>query len=155
MPAHTFASLLKEIGEKIGISNLESTQNNNITLTLKGKNDVVLQQHKTEPYLIISFEITEIPAGRYRENILREGMKFNGLNQAHEGIFGFSKKAQKLFLFDMLPMNEISADQVNSIMHSLSERVTLWKDTTSRGDIPNIGTTVQSQFGGGIFGMRP
>lgn len=155
MPLHNLQSLLKELGEKIGIPNLEPTSNNNLTLTLKGNNDVVLQQHKTQPYLIISFEIAEIPAGRYRENILREALKFNGLNQLHKGVFAFSKKNQKLFLFEMLPLEEISADQVNTIMQSLSEKVTVWKEALQRGDIPNIGNTSQAQSGGGLFGIRP
>lgn len=155
MPAHTLESLLKELGEKIDLPKLESTRNNNIALILKGKNEVVLQQHKTEPYLIISFEIVEIPAGRYRENILREALKFNGLNKAHEGIFGFSKKTQKLFLFDMLPMDDISGDQVNTIMQALSEKVTVWKEALSRSDIPTIGATIQAKSGGGLFGIRP
>ena len=108
MPAHSFESLLKELGEKINITNLESTSNNNITLTLKGKNNVILELHKTQPFLIITFDIAEIPASRFRENVLREALKFNGLNKVHTGIFAFSKKSQKLVLFDMLPLDEIS-----------------------------------------------
>lgn len=155
MPAYSFESLLKELGEKIGISNLESTRNNNITLTLKDKNEVVLQQHKTEPFLIIAFEIAEIPIGRYRENILREALKFNGLNQLHGGAFAFSKKTQRLFLFDMLPFNDLSVDQILTILKTLSERVTQWKEALNRGDIPTIGATTQARSGGGIFGIRP
>lgn len=155
MPAHTLPSLLKELGEKIGIPNLEPTSNNNITLSLKGKINVVLQQHETEPYLIISFEIIEIPAGRFRENILREALKFNGLNQLHAGIFAFSKKTQKLILFDMLNMNEISGDQVNTVMQSLADRSLTWKEALNQGAIPAVESTASSQAPpGGIFGIR-
>lgn len=155
MPAHNLESLLKEIGEKIGIPNLEPTVDNNISLTLKGNNDVVLQLHKSLPLLIISFEIVEVPTGRYRENILREALKFNNLNQPHSGIFAFSKKNQKLFLFEMLPMDEISGDQVYAIIKTLSEKVTVWKESLNRGEIPTVGaTSSQARSGGGIFGMR-
>lgn len=153
MPAHSFDSLLKELGEKIGIPNLEPTSNNNLALSLKGT-EVVLQQHKTEPFVIISFEIAEIPSGRYRENILREALKFNGLNQLHAGIFAFSKKTQKLFIFDMLPLNDVSGDQVNTIMTSLGEKAAAWKEALNRGDIPTIVTASQARSGG-IFGIRP
>lgn len=154
MPAHSFESLLKELGEKMGVPNLESTRNNNVALTLKDKNEVVLQQHNTQPLLIISFEITEIPAGRYRDNIFREALKFNGLNQLHGGIFAYSKKSQKLFLFDMLPLSDISPDLVSSIILSLSEKVTLWKESLNRGEIPSIPSN-RSQYGSGIFGIKP
>lgn len=156
MPAYTFASLLKELGEKIGIPNLEPTENNNIVITLAGKNDLILEQHKSQPFLIISFEITEIPAGRFRENILREALKFNDLNQVHGGVMAFSKKTQKLVLFEMLPMNDIHVDQLYTVMKALSEKATLWKESLSRGEAPSL-TSFQGGKGAGpnIFGMRP
>lgn len=155
MPAYSFESLLRELGDKLGIPNLESTRNNNVTLTLKGNNEVVLQKHQTQPFLIICFEIAEIHVGRYRENILREALKFNGLNQLHGGIFAFSKKTQKLFLFDMLPFNDLSVDQVQTLMTSLSEKATIWKEALNRGEIPAIGVAFQARASGGLFGMRP
>lgn len=155
MPAHSFESLLKDLGEKINITQLESTRNNNITLTLKGKNNVVLELHKTQPFLIISFDIAEIPPSRYRENVLREALKFNGLNKIHAGIFAFSKKSQKLILFDMLPLDEISGEKVLSIMMDLTNKVSVWKEALNRGDIPVIEASAQPRHGGGIFGIKP
>jgi hypothetical protein len=154
MPTHNFESLLKELGQIISIPNLESTSNNNITLTLQGKNNVILEKHKQLPLFIISFDITEIPAGRYRENVLREALKFNGLNKVHAGIFAFSKKSQKLILFDMLPLEEISGEQVHTIMMALSEKVTTWKEALSRGEIPALDPASRPRSGGGIFGIR-
>lgn len=153
MPAHTFESLLRDLGDKIQLS-LESSSNNNISLKIKD-NDVVLQKDSKQPFLIISFEISEIPIGRYRENILKEALKFNALNQLHTGVFAFSKKDQKLILFEMLPLSDIHADQVFNIMQVLSEKVTLWKDALNRGNIPMIDQSSQARSGGGIFGIRP
>lgn len=153
MPAHTFESLLRELGEKIQLP-LESSSNNNLSLKLKD-NEVVLQKDSKQPFLIISFEIAEIPIGRYRENLLREALKFNALNQLHAGVFAFSKKEQKLILFEMLPFSDISADQVFSIMQLLSEKVTVWKEALNRGNIPMIDPSSQARSGGGIFGIRP
>lgn len=155
MEAHTFESILKELGEKIGIPNLEPTKNNNITLTLKNKINVTLQLHKDQPLLIISFKIVEIPASRYRENVLREALKFNGLNKQQKGVFAFSKKTQTLILFEMLPLDHISSDQVKTVMMSLSEKAALWKETLNRGEIPSSGAEVQAKSNAGIFGIRP
>ncbi|KIC75879.1 putative type III secretion chaperone SycE [Neochlamydia sp. TUME1] len=157
MPSHNLESLLKDLGEKIELSHLEPTGNNNITLLLKGNNEVVLQKHNSQPYLIISFEILELPIGRFRENIFREALKFNHLNKAHEGIFAFSKKTQMFFLFDMLPFDEISGEQVNAIMQNLSEKVTLWKEALNRGEIPTIGfsSLTSPEGAGSFFGIRP
>lgn len=154
MPAHSLESLLKELGEKIGIPHMEPTHNNNITLTLKENQSVVLQKHNTLPFLIITFEIFEIQAGRFRENILREALKFNGLNQPY-GVFAFSKKMQKLYLFEMLSLNEISGDLVNTVMQALSEKVTVWKEALNRGEIPTLVSTSPAHPGGGIFGIKP
>lgn len=154
MPSHTMESLLKDLGEKIDIPELEPTVNNNITLKLKDGNEVVLQKHKSQPYLIISFEIANLQLGRYQENIFREALRFNGLNKVHQGIFGFSKKNQKLYLYEMLPFDYISGDQVASLILSLTEKVTVWKESLNRGDIPTIGVS-QPRSSGGIFGIRP
>jgi hypothetical protein len=155
MPAHSFESLLKDLGTKIDIPNLQPTRNSNIKLTLKGNHNVVLQQHTTQSYLIISFEIAEIPGGRYRENIFREALKFNGLNQLHGGMFGYSKKTQKLFLFDMLPLDNISGDQVKTLIFNLLEKVAAWKEGIQKGDIPTIAAQAHVRSGGNIFGIRP
>ncbi|QLH35481.1 MAG: CesT family type III secretion system chaperone [Parachlamydiaceae bacterium] len=152
MPAYSFESLLKELGEKLGLPNLESTRENNITLTLKGKNEVVLQKHNTEPLIIISFEIAELPASRYRENIFREALKFNGLNQLHAGVFAFSKKTQKFFLFDMLPLNDTSVEQVQQVINTLAEKAALWRESINRGEIPTLTSSSQARSGGGILG---
>jgi len=152
MPSYTFESLLKDVGEKLEIPNLESTVNNNITLTLKNKVDVVLQRHKSQPYLIIACEIADVPGGRYRENIFREALKFNNLNKPHEGIFAFSKKTQKLFIFDMLPFDEITGEQVISVMQILGNKAQIWKEGLDRGNIPTIGHS-QPTGGGGLFGI--
>lgn len=155
MPAYSFPALLKELGERLDIPNLEPSQYNNAALKLKGGVNVLLQAHKTDPYLIASFEISDLQAGRYRENVLREALKFNSLNQSHQGIFGYNKINQKFYLFDMIAFEDTTPEQVHTILLNLSVKVKQWKEAFERGEIPVIEVSSHPQTGGGIFGIHP
>jgi hypothetical protein len=142
MAAHSFDSLLRELGPLLGIPDLQSTQNNNVSIQLGNhKHLITLEKHRKSPILIISIAIAELQTGRFTENIFREALRFNGQNGLHTGSFGFSKSAQKLFLFEMLPLEFISPEQVSSILVSLSKTAAEWIDGINRGDIPTIQTT--------------
>jgi Tir chaperone protein (CesT) family len=156
MPAHSFDSILKEVSEKMNLSGLKATVNDNITLQVPPNQTLVtLQKHNKQPILIISSDIMELQDGRFRENIFREALKFNGLNEYHKGTFGFSKKSQKLILFDMLPLDEIFPEQVVETMSEIAIKVSRWKESLERGDIPTIDLNAGgSASRGGIFGIK-
>ena len=60
------------------------------------------------------------------------------------------KKADKLIVFEMLPMSTVDTQKIVDILNPLAEKALAWSTAISKGDTPQI---MQSSTSG-MFGLR-
>ena len=105
--------------------------------------------------MIIGIEVAEILHGMYRQNIFREALRANGL-QNHKGIFAYSKIKEKLILFDMIPIRSATGETIMEMLTSLSVKAGVWKMAIDKGEMPSLESVGvgSSKKSGGMFGLK-
>ncbi len=151
MVTDIFNAILTDLGNSLKISNLHSDQNNTCLIKLANGLKIQLELDKTGRQLIIASEIGILPTGRYRETILREALKSNGLTPKRTGIFAYSKKADKIILFEMMPLLDINNSKILDVITPLSEKALIWSTALVKGDVPVFTATSTTS---NIFGIR-
>jgi len=103
----------------------------------------------------IGCSLGEPPQGRYRENVMREALKANGLPPPQKGIFAFGKKTESLLLYDELPLNDLSGDKLAEYLSGFILKAELWREAITRGEVPSFMGTEATFTGkaGGLFGL--
>lgn len=146
-----FSALLAELSQILEIPNFEPGSTHSYLVKLKNGVKVQLEPDKSEQFLMIGAEIASIPAGRYRDNIFREALKANNI-PPKEGIFAYSKKSDKLILFQTISLQDLTGAKIHDALTTFSEKVKLWQDAISRGDIPALMGAASSRPKG-LFGL--
>lgn len=150
-----FGSLLEELGRALQLPGLRPDANNTCLIRFKGDFYVQLEMDRTGQYLIIGSDLGAVQAGKYRENLLHEALKANGMPYPRNGTLAFSKQADHLILFEMLNIKELNGAKIMERLNPFMEKAKIWKDAISKGNVPVVtaaGTTAPSM---GMFGLRP
>jgi hypothetical protein len=153
MVSNQLGALLEDLGKILKIPDLHPDENNTCLLRFDNGVQVQLELDKVGSSLIIGSDLGVIPAGRYRENVLGEALKANGLPPPRYGIFAYSKKSDKLVLFQKMPLDDITADKIASFLPNFIDKAIIWKEAIAKGDVPAVsaqGVTKPS----GMFGLR-
>ncbi len=148
--------LFEELAKKLGIA-ITPDARGGCRLRFKNGVEVQLEQSSDGRYITLLSHMGEIAPGRYRENIFKEGLKANGLPLPRHGIFSYSKKNDAFYLFDQIPLEEISGEKLNDLLQPFVQKATIWKEAIARGDVPSYAGN-EASFGGGgsggMFGLR-
>lgn len=150
-----YEDLLTDIGNQIDIPGLKPDSNNSCIVKLKTGVKVQLEMDQTEKYFVVGSDLGEVPLGRYRENLFRAALIANGILPPRYGIIAFSKKANKLIIFERFLANSVNANQVLEFLEPFSQKAETWRDAIGRGDIPQSEVARRpTGLKGGIFGIR-
>ena len=156
MVTDQFGTLLEEISREMKIGPLISDKNNTCQIRLKTGLEFQIEMDKAHQFLIIGADLGVIPPGRYRENILREALKANGLPHPLYGIFAYSKKKNSLILFMRLNLSELTGQKVAEFLQPFTEKGLAWMRAIARGEVPVVASIYTSgRSGMGMFGLRP
>jgi hypothetical protein len=148
-------SLLQELGQLIGVPNLQPDANNVCLIKFKGNVYIQLELDRSSQFLIMTSDLGSIPIGRYRETIFFEALKANGLPPPHNGIFGYSKQADRLILFQMLSIKDLTGNKISDALAPFLEKAKIWKSSIEKGEIPPVVLPGGATAPKGIFGLRP
>jgi len=145
-----FGAILEELGTVLGMK-LEPDAHN--SCMIKYQNGLTLQMDHDagREQIIALLKIGTPTAGVYRENVLREALKANGLATRQPGVFAFSKKADCLVLYDTISMKDLTGRKLSEFLAPLVVRAQEWYAALGRGDIPSY--TGAAPTGGGASGM--
>ena len=153
MVTDMFSGLLQDVARAMQINELHPDRNNSCLINLGNDTKVQLELDKGHEFLIIGFDIGNVPAGRYRENVFREAMKANGLPHPRYGTFAYSKQADKLVLFEKISLTDINGERVASMIRPMSDKAKIWKESVAHGEIPTVSSVHTGRVG--MFGLRP
>ena len=147
-----FGNLLSDIGTALNIRDLHPDQANSCLIKMPSGVKIQLEIDKRGENLLMGCELGVLMAGKYRENIFQEALKANGNPPPHNGIFAFSKKSDKLVLYEKIPLKHFSVDKVIGLLTPFSEKAKAWIDALARGDMPPPSSF--STTSSGMFGLR-
>lgn len=155
METNIYSSLLQELGQVLQLPNLQPDSNNTCLIKFKGDIKVQIELDRSSQFLIIGTDLDAIPAGRYRETLFTEALKANGMASPRYGNFAYSKQADHLVLFEMLPLNGLTGQKVADFLSHFLEKARLWKEAIGKGDVPESTPHSRMTPSSGIFGLRP
>lgn len=153
MVTDVFDGLLQELGKILGTT-LHPGRKNSCLIKLKEGIKVQLELDTLGENLIIGSDLGQIPTGKYRENLFKEGLRFNGMLPPRNGILAFSKQADHLIIFEKLPLKNLTGAKIADALTPFKAKTILWRDALARGDIPST-PSAGFKSGGGIFGLKP
>jgi hypothetical protein len=157
MVQDVFDSILQELGNAIGIEDLHLDEAGTCLIKFESGLEVYIEPFEKDAFMLLSTNIGEVPAGRYREDVFREALKANGLPAPRFGTFAFSDQSDQLILFGLLSLRELNGEKIAVFLHPFAEKALLWKTAIAGGDVPVADTMTTSQTTGpaGMFGLRP
>jgi hypothetical protein len=153
MVTDRFGALIEELSTALKIK-LAPDSHNACKIRFPDKLEVYLEPDTSEEQLQVLVEIGKPGEGKYRENLLKEALRANGLPFPRIGVFCYSQKGDSLLIFDFLPMEDVNGIRVADVISQLSEKARIWRDSISRGELPPFQSARASQRAEGLFGLR-
>lgn len=128
-----FEILIEELGKALSIP-LKSENQTICALSAEGKFSVQIEE-KEETLFLVAF-LAELPPGKFREEVLLEGLKHN-YEENQKKLFGFISKKSMLTLEQRLKPT-VSVDKLKSALLSLIDLGKVWKDAIDLGNLTSI-----------------
>jgi hypothetical protein len=94
---------------------------------------IQLQLDSSGDNLFLFTKIGTLPPGRFREDVLKEGLKANGLKDPIPGILSYIDQTSELALFHSYPLNTLNGERLVSLFASFIEFGLNWKEALHRG----------------------
>lgn len=150
-----YGSLLEELGKILEIPDLHPDRNNSCQIVLKNGLSLQLEFDRSGQFIIIGADLGVVPPGRYRENLFREALKANDMPYPIHGTLAYSKKSDRLILFEKLRSHELTGESIAAELVPFSEKAIIWKEALERSDVPIANQAFNAQRSTGMFGLRP
>lgn len=147
-----FETLLEETGNTLQIANLHPDRNNSCLIKLTNGVSVQLELDPYQQSIVMGSDLGGLPTGRYRENVFREALKTNGVNETHHGILAYSTKTDHMVLFETLALRDLTGEKIADALTPFSEKALKWKNALEHGEVPTLSNIRTST---GMFGLRP
>ncbi len=129
-----FQALLNQISPLIHVP-LYSDRKRAVRLTVNETLHIQIEDDEPKDRLLIATFISEIPAGKYRENLLKEGLKAN-VPYPRIGTFAYSERNNQLCLFEYLAYPNLTGEKVADRLASFIEKSLLWRKAIEGGILP-------------------
>ncbi|MCK4935179.1 MAG: CesT family type III secretion system chaperone [Simkaniaceae bacterium] len=136
-----FEEILWDLGELIG-EPLHIDENRVCKLLIDETLPIQLEMDMNQEMLMVGSFIVEIPAGKFRENVLKEGLKANNTRQYGEGILSYVERNNSLVMFDYLYAKSITGESLITYLKSFIINAKSWRNAIETGTtLPTEGRT--------------
>jgi len=126
-----FQELLWDLGELIELP-LHIDKNNACKLLLDEKLEVQLEMDVDGERLLVASFISEIPPGKFRENVLKEGLKMNTAYHPF-GSFAYLEKNNTLVLHQYLQTSNLSREKLVEHLETFIDEAEEWRAALANG----------------------
>ena len=133
-----FSSLLKELGDELGI-NLSPDSKGNCIVTFNGTINVHIKPSRNDKILVASI-VGDVPPGAFRTRILQAALMSNALPAPSYGVFGYSEDTNNLILFGYIPSAGLTGKILYDYLRRFILKLNTWSRTLKSGEIPAIVT---------------
>lgn len=97
------------------------------TLTLQ------LQLDTSQEHLLLFAKIAEVPPGRFRENVMRDTLKANGLPDPRVAIFCYLASTNQLALYQRYPIALLDGEKLAGLAGAFIETAKSWQEAIGSG----------------------
>lgn len=127
-----FEELLQELGRVFELE-LHIDRQHACSIQIRPHLVIQLQLDSSQESLWIFSKVAETPPGKFRENILKEALKSNGLPDPRPGIFGYVFALNHLALFQKYPLSILNGASLSGIIGAFLEMAESWEDAIRSG----------------------
>jgi hypothetical protein len=146
-----FEQLLRELGEIINVP-LHPDKRRACKLNINNVLHIQLECDEFKEKMLMATFIHDIPPGKYRENLLKEALKANGL-YPHTSTFAYSERNNKLALFEYLFLQNLTGGKIADALANLIEKAEIWRLAIERGTLP-MASESEVKADRSIFGLK-
>lgn len=129
-----FQNLILQLGDILNVP-LHVDRMQSCRLNINGLLHVQLENDPAKERILIATFISDVPAGKFRENTFKECLKTNGVFPRF-GTFAYSERNNKLALFEYLPYEGLSGEKLADALAKFIEKAQAWRSGMERGTIP-------------------
>ncbi|MDQ5956626.1 MAG: CesT family type III secretion system chaperone [Candidatus Rhabdochlamydia sp.] len=131
-----FAQLLNDLSLLLDM-HLSPDKRGACKLNIDDTLHIQLEPSSNRDKLLFFCFLSEIPPGKFRENVLRDALKANtDLNTP--GTLGFSERNNQLVLFANLNFPSLIAKEVLDFLHLFMAKAQAWKQAIATGQTSNL-----------------
>lgn len=146
-----FALLLADLGALIQVP-LHPDHHRACCLSVNGELHVQLKEDDNKDRILVAAFIAEIPAGKFRENILKETLKENNLFP-RIGSFSYSERNNQLAFFSYVYFQGLDGNKMADFLEKFFEKAFSWKTAMQTGQLPDRGHSLH-KTGPSIFDIQ-
>lgn len=128
-----FETLLKDLGQVFHLG-LHTDRLHACTIQIDPHLKIQLQLDASQENLWIFSKLIELPAGKFRENILKNTLKENGQPDPRTAIFGYIAATNELAMFQKYPLNILNGESLSGIIGAFAEMGAHWIDAIANGE---------------------
>lgn len=144
-----FAQVLYDLSQVIHVD-LAPDKKRVCKLNVEGRLHIQIECEEAKERLLLATFLGEVPAGKFRENVLREALKANS-HYPRVGTFSYVERNNQLSLQEYVPLEALSGEKLASILTKFIQLATHWHQALQKGTVPTIEVPKQ---GGSMFGLR-
>ncbi len=127
-----FEELLSDLGKRLHL-NLRLDHQHACSIQIHGRLIVQLQLDTSLENVWVFSKLTEIPPGKFRENILKEALKTNALPDPRNGILAYIASHNQLALYLKFPLNILNAERLVGVLGAFIEMAESWQQAIQNG----------------------
>jgi hypothetical protein len=147
-----FEELLNELGSELGTT-LHPDKKGACTLKINETFDVQIECDAHQENLLIATFICDIPPGKYRENILKDGLKANSPFPVN-GTLAYSDRNNKLMLFSYFRLANVTGKKLAEFLGIFIDKANHWRIGVETGHTSHLVSTSLKPTSG-MFGIKP
>jgi hypothetical protein len=141
-----FEELLAALGKVFHLK-LHIDQTNACCIQVHEGLSIQLQLDVAQENLWIFSKIGEIPPGKFRENVLKETLKANGLPDPRIAAFGLIASTNTLALFQKHPLSILNGEKLSGFIGTHLIMVSSWQTALANGRAVPIEQKETNPFG--------
>lgn len=138
-----FELLIEELGQILGIP-LQGEKGSICKLFIKEKIHLQIEYDEETERIILACFVSELPPGKFREDILSVALKANYLDSSL-GSFAYTDSNQALILQLYLPSSTPAA-LLGTLLQQFTEKAIEWKEAIEQGNVSRLISTSRSSL---------
>ena len=128
-----FQELLRELGHLFHMK-LHADTIGACSILIPPELIVQLQLDPAQEKLFLFAKVVELPPGKFRENVLSEALKANGMPDPLPGILGYIHPTNHLALFQNYPLLILNGERLANLLGGFVEMAENWRKAVQSGN---------------------
>lgn len=127
-----FHDIMEELGAALE-TEIIPEPGNVVELELDDELLIRLELEVSEEFILVASFVSELPPGKFRENILKDCLRANEKLQERRSILSYVEASNQLVLFQMVPIEGLTGDLLAETIFVFSDRLKKWTSAIEAG----------------------